>query len=184
MFSYFVGGLVYDYEGSPDVSLADIFFVVTYIFLMLGLILAVVTSRINLPILHWSIVLGIGILGSLLSWWIYQISPETDKTFIAIFLNYFYVVSDVLLLIMATTLLLTFWGGKASLSWRMISAAAFCLYIADVWFSYAQATQGDNYQSGDLLEVFWIFSGILFGIGATLENHISLNRKHRFPGKK
>jgi hypothetical protein len=38
----------------------------------------------------------------------------------------------VALLIIATTMLLAFWGGKVSLSWRMIAAAAFSLYIADM----------------------------------------------------
>jgi hypothetical protein len=53
-----------------------------------------------------------------------------------------------------------------------------------MWFAYAQATQGDNYQSGELLEVFWVFSGILFAMGAVLEYDISLNRKRRMSGRK
>jgi hypothetical protein len=54
----------------------------------------------------------------------------------------------VALLIIATTMLLAFWGRKVSLSWRMIAAAAFSLYIADMWFKFAQRP---NYQSGDIL---------------------------------
>jgi hypothetical protein len=92
------------------------------------------------------------------------------------FLDYFYVLADVFILIIATTLLLAFWGGRFSQSWRMIAAAAFSLYIADMWFKYA-TTQLENYQSGALVEIFWTFSGVLFGIGAALEFDLSRSRR-------
>ncbi len=87
-------------------------------------------------------------------------------------------ISDVLLLIIATTLLLAFWGGRVSLSWRMIAAAAFSLYIADMWYKYA-TNSIPNYQSGEILEVFWVWSGVLFGMGAVLEHDASLSRSRR-----
>ncbi len=90
----------------------------------------------------------------------------------------FYVVMDVLLLIIASMLLLAFWGGRFSQSWRMIAAAAFSLYIADIWFKYATKVNPD-YQTGDLPEVFWIFSGVLFAIGAALEHDVSLKSSRR-----
>jgi hypothetical protein len=89
----------------------------------------------------------------------------------------------VLLLIIATIMLLAFWGGKVSLSWRMIAAAAFSLYIADMWFKYATNYLPD-YKSGDILEVFWVFSGVLFGMGAALEYEASLSLKRRASGRK
>ncbi|MBW4442292.1 MAG: hypothetical protein KME10_13855 [Plectolyngbya sp. WJT66-NPBG17] len=92
------------------------------------------------------------------------------------FLDYFYVLADVFILIIATTLLLAFWGGRFSQSWRMIAAAAFSLYIADMWFKYA-TTRLENYQSGGLVEIFWVFSGVLFGIGAALEYDLSRSRR-------
>jgi peptidoglycan/LPS O-acetylase OafA/YrhL len=60
----------------------------------------------------------------------------------------FYLVGDISLVVMATTLLLAFWGGRFSLSWRFIAAAALCFYIAD-------------------------FSACLFAIGAALEYDLS-----------
>jgi len=88
-------------------------------------------------------------------------------------INLFYIVGDVFLLIIATALLLAFWGGRFSQSWRMIAAATFSLYIADMYFKWRD-TQGEGtYQSGNLLEVFFVFSAILFGIGAVLEHDIS-----------
>lgn len=91
-------------------------------------------------------------------------------------LDYFYVLADVFILIIATTLLLAFWGGRFSQSWRMIAAAAVSLYIADTWFKYA-TTQLPHYQSGALVEIFWVFSGVLFGIGAALEFDLSRSRR-------
>lgn len=186
MISYFLGGIFFGYteivlKEEPDASIGDVFFVLSYVFLGVGMILAVATRRINLEKWQWLIVLAIGVFGSLLAWWIsIQQATGSEETIVTI-LNWFYIVSDVLLLIIATTLLLAFWGGRVSQSWRMIAAAAFSLYIADMWFKYAQ---GPNYQSGEILEVFWVFSGVLFGMGAALEYDASLSRTRRERGRK
>lgn len=94
----------------------------------------------------------------------------------------FYVVADVVLLIIATMLLLAFWGGRFSQSWRMIAAAALCLYIADMWFKWAE--KQPDYQSGSLPEVFWVFSGVLFAIGAALEYDTSTSSRSRRSGAR
>ena len=99
------------------------------------------------------------------------------------FLSAFYVACDVLLLIMATVLLMAFWGGRFSVSWRMIAAAAASLYIADIWFNFA-LKNNPNYTTGSSpIEVFWVFSGVLFGIGAALEHDLS-TRSRRTTGRK
>ncbi|MEH2467325.1 hypothetical protein [Nostoc sp.] len=185
MLSYFVGGIIFGYteivlKNEPDVSLGDIFFVLTYLLLGAGMIFAVASRRINLEKWQWLVVLAIAMSGSLLAWWI-SMQQETPTELLVAILNWFYVVSDVLLLIIATILLLAFWGGRVSQSWRMIAAAAFSLYIADMWFKYAQ---GPNYQSGEILEVFWVFSGVLFSMGAVLEYDASLRRTRRTSGRK
>jgi hypothetical protein len=96
-----------------------------------------------------------------------QLSPYKNA------INLFYIVGDVFLLIIATALLLAFWGGRFSQSWRMIAAATFSLYIADMYFKWRDTQAEGTYQSGSLLEVFFVFSAILFGIGAILEHDIS-----------
>jgi hypothetical protein len=185
MLSYFLGGIFFGYtelilKEEPDVSIGDVFFVLTYISLGVGMILAVASRRIKLEKWQWLIVSAIGVFGSLVAWWI-SMQQTTPTEMLAAILNWFYVVSDVVLLIIATTLLLAFWGGRVAQSWRMIAAAAFSLYIADMWFKFAQ---GPNYQSGDILEVFWVFSGVLFGMGAVLEHDASLSRTRRERGRK
>lgn len=103
-------------------------------------------------------------------------SLETQLRPLAEPLSLFYVVCDVFLLIIAATLLLAFWGGRFSQSWRMIAAAAFSLYIADMWLKFAEGYFA-NYQTGSLLEVFWVFSGVLFAIGAALEYDTSIRSR-------
>lgn len=186
MLSYFLGGIFFGYteiilKKEPDVSIGDVFFVLTYLSLGVGMILAAASRKINLEKWQWLIVSAIGMFGSLLAWWI-SLQQATSANVLGTILNWFYIVSDVALLIIATSLLLAFWGGRLAQSWRMIAAAAFSLYIADMWFKYAQ--QSPDYQSGELLEVFWVFSGVLFGMGAVLEHEASLSIKRRAGRKR
>jgi hypothetical protein len=87
----------------------------------------------------------------------------------------FYIIADVFLLLIATILLMAFWGGRFSTSWRMLAFATFWLYIADMSFKYNSNQPG--YRSGSLTEVGWVFSAVLFGIGAALEYDLSRSRK-------
>jgi len=103
--------------------------------------------------------------------WVMALDKQLSPYAYAI--NLFYIVGDVFLLIIATALLLAFWGGRFSQSWRMIAAATFSLYIADMYFKWRDTQTEGTYQSGSLLEVFFVFSAILFGIGAILEHDIS-----------
>jgi hypothetical protein len=93
-------------------------------------------------------------------------------------IKWLYIIGDVILVVMASMLLLAFWGGRFSLSWRFIALAAFSFYIADIWFNYA-TNYIEDYQTGALPEVFWIFSGCLVAIGAALEYDLSTRRQRR-----
>ncbi len=269
MLCYFIGGLLFSYWElglgiEPDVSPGDFFYVLTYIFLILGMFLAVASRRLNLEIWQWGVVGVIAAIGIILATLVSLPSgnsqsflmpsaiaqtapakpahkevpkakvkaspaakppavvpaspsasttpgaakpsespvpieptkatehanvPEWAKALeeklapLKPILDWIYVIGDILLLIIATTLLLAFWGGRFAQSWRMIAAAAFCLYIADIWFKYATNRLTD-YQSGGLLEVFWVFSGVLFGIGAALEYDVSSRARSRTGGRR
>jgi hypothetical protein len=202
MLSYFIGNLFFSYwelvlQKSPDVSPGDLFYIATYLLLALGMLLAVLPRRLNLELWQWGVVAAIGTAGTAFSFspliagsgteeaaeaaavelasstapaWVIQVeeflSPFAD------FILSMYTIGDILLLVLASALLLAFWGGRSAQSWRMIAAASISLYIADMWFNYATANI-PNYESGSLLEVFWIFSGVLFGVGAVLEYDLS-----------
>jgi hypothetical protein len=82
--------------------------------------------------------------------------------------NLFYVLCDLVLLTFAIILLLGFWGGQLGLPWRMTAQAVLCFYIADTWFAYAN-DRVQGYESGFIMEVFWVFGIVQFGIAAALE---------------
>ena len=82
--------------------------------------------------------------------------------------NLFYVLCDLVLLTFAAILFLGFWGGQLGLPWRMTAQAVLCFYIADTWFAYAN-DRVQGYESGSIMEVFWIFGIVQFGIAAALE---------------
>ena len=80
-----------------------------------------------------------------------------------------YVVADCFLVVIAAALLVAFWGGRFSQSWKLIAIATFCLYIADMAFAAA----GDNYIEGAWWEVFWTLSALFFAAGAAIEYNVS-----------
>ncbi len=86
-----------------------------------------------------------------------------------------YLIGDIVLLVIAGTLLVAFWGGRFSQSWTLIAIAAFCLYIADMFFAYAVNT--DSYVEGSLWEVFWSLSAIFFWLGAVVERAVSIKSR-------
>jgi hypothetical protein len=86
-----------------------------------------------------------------------------------------YIIGDVVLLIIAGTLLVAFWGGRFSQPWKLLAVAAICLYIADIFFAYTVNT--GSYVEGSLWEVFWTFSAVFFGLGAVVEYGISVNSR-------
>lgn len=270
---YFLGGLLFFYWETvlgqdADVSPGDFFYILTYIFLILGIVLGVASRRLSLEIWQWGVVAVIAAISIVLAWFvsspvsgglaesllIQPVAAQTAPATSAVkaspkvtpgakpkpkpssvaapttpvpsttkqkapgavpeqpgtpapittqrtpppawalsleealkplkpYVNGYYIVCDVLLLIIATTLLLAFWGGRFAQSWRMIAAAAFSLYIADIWFKYT-TTHLSNYQSGGFLEVFWVFSGVLFGIGAALEHDLSSRARSRSGGRR
>ncbi len=190
----------------PDVSPADFFYLGFYIFVGWGIVLAVLPRRLNLSKIQLTVIGSIGFLGILLAIWINIFLPtdvgEVTETitnadipswlvglnsflrnFSGVF-SFLYIIFDLVFLILASALLLAFWGGKFSESWRMIAAASFCLYVADMSVHYADAT-ATFYESGNLLEVCFVFSGVLFALGAVREYDLSLSsRSHRSRRKK
>ncbi|KJH71770.1 hypothetical protein [Aliterella atlantica] len=199
MLSYLLGNLILAYwelilkQEATNVSPADLFFIATYLFIGGGMVSALTGRRLNLERWQWGLVGVIALVGISLGIWVSTSGNPTTSADVtnvpgwaAVLeesVSLFYTVADVLLLIIATMLLLTFWGGRFSQSWLAIALAVFSLYIGDVWFSYAQ-NHIENYQSGALLEVFWVFSGVLFAISAALEYEISSRSRREKRGRR
>ncbi len=207
MLCFFLGNIIFGwwelyFQLDPEVSPADFFYLAFYVAVGWGMFLAVLPRRLNLVLWQWVVVGCIAILGIALAVLITFGAPDiieeaaevaelvppdlpgwviATENFLVNFatpVNLFYIIGDVVLLIIAATLLLAFWGGRFSQSWRMIAAATLALYIADMGFKYQYAYYPD-YESGSILDVFFIFSGVLFAIGTVMEYDISSSRPAR-----
>ncbi len=93
-------------------------------------------------------------------------------------LNMFYVWCDVGLICLAAIMLSGCWGGKLSKGWRVNAQAVICMYIADMWYAYAN-NQMSNYQSGFFLEILWPIGLLQFGIGAAMEFDMVMSRRRQ-----
>lgn len=233
---FFLWGTIWELD--PAVSLGDLFYLMSYLFIGLGMLQAVLPRRLNLELKQWALILSISIIGVVLAYVLkYRIAPQaaqdaqlntpivqeetvplpeaappegetpdaaatpelTPPPELATELDIqdaagsrapaivlqldqllqpfesivalLYVIGDCILVALATTLLVAFWGGRFSQSWKLIAAAAFSLYIADMFFAYS--VSADMYEEGALWEVFWTFSAVLFGLGAAVEYEVS-----------
>lgn len=208
MFFYFIGDVLFGiwelvFRLDPDVSPGDIFFLMTYICVGVGMGQVLLGRRLNLPVIQWvGLIASIGLacvgtlmvaqLGVELGVESEAIAPQTvvsnapdwaialDQSLqpLGEWSSGLYLFGDMVLLAMSMTLLLAFWGGRFAWPWRLVAAASVCLYLADIWYVYATRSIPD-YQSGGLLEVFWVLSGVLFALGAVTEHTTSTRRTLR-----
>jgi hypothetical protein len=81
-----------------------------------------------------------------------------DKT-----VNIAYIVLDLMLVCLGAVITL-YWGGQVSMGWHIISAAILLMTIADI--VYAALDWQGIYFDGNFIELAWIVSYLLFGLGA------------------
>ncbi|MBF2035738.1 MAG: hypothetical protein IGR92_09700 [Leptolyngbyaceae cyanobacterium T60_A2020_046] len=231
----------------PSVSLGDGFYLLSYVFLTVGMLQAVLPRRLNLEAQQWIVIAVVGLSGIALAYFLNYVvtepvvdeappealeqvvpatpdtapdaapdaaapdpaaaempapspapaeaAPEEDGTAVPAWVlqvdemldpyegivSLMYVAGDCILVVVAATLLVAFWSGRFSQSWKLIAIAALCLYVADMFFAFS-VKQAD-YQEGALWEVFWTFSALFFGIGAVVEHAIS-SRASRRPSRR
>jgi hypothetical protein len=162
----------------PFPSIADVFFTATYIFLSWGMAMSVIGRRLNLYPKQWAIVGGVGLLGlGLAAYVTFGVGEGGFELSLGKILNIVYALGDIWLLIVATILLLAFWGGKAAQSWRLLGSAGIAMFLSDLFFNYSNNV-GDicdakPYQSGGPSEFFWILAFLLWGMAAALEFDLS-----------
>lgn len=165
---------------SPFPSIADIFFTATYVFLAWGMAMSVIGRRLNLYPKQWAIVAAVGVVGIISAAYVTFIAGGQSGFDLNLgkILNIIYALGDIWLLIVATILLLAFWGGKAAQSWRLLGSAGISMFLSDLWFNYSINTSdicdGRPYQSGEPSEFFWILAFTLWGMAAALEFDLSL----------
>jgi hypothetical protein len=191
IFSYLVGEVILSvwelYWGLKlDGSPADLAFIGFYMLMVWGLGLVIAGHRISLSWQQRGLLLlvsavAIAIAIQLINGASPVIAPVVNhpasntwvtqfervlKPFAPTF-NLFYILVDVILIILATILSLGFWGGRLGKTWQIVAQGIVCLYIADVRFAYLAKTTG--YESGDFMEIFWIAGMLQLGIAAAVE---------------
>jgi hypothetical protein len=164
--------------GSP----ADLFFVAFYILTIWGLGLVVSHQQISLDWRKILVVLLVGVTAGGIVWqllsgttmalptqavpgWLAAINQHL-RPLTEVF-GLFYLLADVVLIVMASVLFLGFWGGRMGTTWQVIAMGLACVYLADVRFAYL--TKIGAYDRGDLMELFWLAGFVQFSISAALE---------------
>jgi hypothetical protein len=233
LFSFLIGNLFFSlweltWHLDPVGSLGDPFFVIFYVFLSLGMLLAIANKRIRLNIYQWAIVAGVTLYAAIIAGWVMTplkaANPTIPVSVVAIqpdqvaqnspsapsltevdastpdipgwvksadlalkpygqILSRFYVWCDVALFGLAVAMILAFWGGRLSNAWQVNAQAIICFYIADMWLVYA-TNHIAGYQSGFMVEVFWVFGIVQFGVAAVLEfEHMLIRQKLEVRGE-
>jgi hypothetical protein len=164
-------------------SPADIFNVAFYILTIWGLGLVMAQQKVALSRMHMLMVGIVAVASTIIAMQIMTsvtLSPANTTSSLAWansidqllqplveFFGLFYLFSDVALIVMAAILFLGFWGGRMGRTWQVVAQGLACIYLADMRFAFLAKTGG--YESGDLLEVFWIAGFVQLSIAAALE---------------
>jgi hypothetical protein len=164
-------------------SPADLFNVAFYILTIWGLGLVMAQQKISLSRLHMLMVGIVAVAATIIAMQIMisaTFSTSTsvssvawansiDKLFQPLVESFglFYLFADLSLIVMAAILFLGFWGGRMGTTWQVVAQGLACIYLADMRFAFLAKTGG--YESGDLLEVFWIAGFVQLSIAAALE---------------
>jgi hypothetical protein len=138
--------------------------------------MSVIGRRLNLYPKQWAIVGGVGLVGlGMAAYVTFGVGGGGFKLDLGKILNIVYALGDIWLLIVATILLLAFWGGKAAQSWRLLGSAGIAMFLSDLFFNYSINASDicKPYQSGGATEFFWILAFILWGMAAALEFDLS-----------
>jgi hypothetical protein len=226
LFSFLIGNLFFSlwelyWHLDPVGSLGDIFFIIFYLFLSAGMLLAITSKQVRLKMSQWLIVAGVTLYAVVVAVWIVTppaisanpnlpsdvaaavvdggkiIAPPEAPPIVdapgwvmsvdaaikpaGTTLSIFYVWCDVALFGLAAVMILAFWGGRLSNAWQVNAQAIICFYVADMWLAYA-TSHIKGYQSGFMLEVFWVLGTVQFGVAAALEFEHMLARQKRVPG--
>ncbi|MFH0815750.1 MAG: hypothetical protein V1934_02900 [Methanobacteriota archaeon] len=152
-------------------KVTDYLFLVGYVFVVLAFAykamyakLAFDTRKIAIAavvVLAFAIPAGIWVAGPTMD--------SEDLSGFQKFVNLAYVALDIVLLGLGAIITL-YWGAQVSKGWHIISAAILLMTVADI--GYAALDWQGIYFDGNFIELAWIASYLLFGLGALYQMRI------------
>jgi hypothetical protein len=147
----------------PYPSVADVFWLVAYPFVILGMVVYVAPfksaiSRRRLLVALVVSVLAAGLVAGGLVLPVLSFSGDMFSDIVGLA----YPMLDVALLFASIMGVMLFWGGKITRGWYWLTAGAVLMSVADILFSYF--TAAGTYYNGHPLELFFEFSYACFGL--------------------
>ncbi len=156
----------------PYPSISDIFYVISYPFLLMFFIAyfqpvrsAITKKMVAGPILFSAAILSVGL----------YLTADADSSLskIETALGTLYPVFDAAVIIPALVGVMLFFKGKVNLMWTLFCFGIVLVFAADSAFLFAQ--NEDSYYTGNPLEVLFSWNYLLFAFGAY--NHLTIFRK-------
>jgi hypothetical protein len=157
----------------PYPGIPDIFYVVEYVFLFAGLVLAVYAYR-NLVDLRWplAIAAAVSVIATIVLYFglIASILGDAEVALGEKALSAFYPLADVWFVFapafMAVLTVIKLGGGVLGWPWGAVSLGAIILAAGDsvyVWLEWQEL-----YQSGQFVDITWMLGAVLIAVGAAI----------------
>lgn len=159
----------------PFPSLADMFYVIGYGFLILFSVyyLKVVKNTISKKMVLVAVTASVSLLIPSLY---LTMSENSDVSGIAFLLAFVYPVLDAIVLVPALLGIMMFFKGEISRMWTFFSLAIISLAAGDTGFLLTQ--MNDSYYTGHPIEIFLMWSYVLFSFGVYFQYKTFSNKKN------
>jgi hypothetical protein len=174
---WFLGEVIFNYYQytlniDPFPSIADVFYLFAYPYLLIGLLNEIKISNVNWRRIHKSMFFLLGMtavfLIAIVSYFgIYQ-AYNPLETFLTNAIAMGYGVGDVLLILASMLVLILAWefrGGKLSRVWVILFFSFVSILVADILFAiYVEQYEMLDWFYKSLLDSFWMISYLLFAL--------------------
>jgi hypothetical protein len=151
-------------------SWADLFWIIGYVPLLIGLLLLMTGYRASgLPMGSWfkyaiAALSLTAVAAVVVIWVIIPIASDPEAGFLSKFASAYYPIADIVLLVPALALILVglqFKNGRIIAPWILLTAAFICWCFSDILYSVL--TWQDLYGSGNYIDLGWSLSYLLLG---------------------
>jgi hypothetical protein len=146
-------------------QITDYLFMTGYVFVILAFVYKAKYARLYFDPKKMAIIAGLVVTFSIISA-IWVVGPTLASEDLSNFdktVNLAYIVLDLILVGLGAVISL-YWGKQVSKGWHIISAAILLMTIADI--AYAVLAWEGIYFDGNFIELAWVISYLLLGLGA------------------